>query len=117
MLGYTAVLLAALLIGVQATVWGLAEMACRHAANHALQLTRVEGGSAALGKADAATVLGQVGATLVTDPNVQASRGAASASVTVTGTALRVVPFLAFPVGTTLTGPVETLNRTQATQP
>jgi hypothetical protein len=116
MAGYAAVMLAALLVGTQAAVWGLAEIACRHAASHALQVTRVAGGSAAAGEADAATVLGQVGPNLVTDPRIQASRGPATASVTVTGTAPAVVPFLALPVGAALSAPVETLPA-QAAQP
>jgi hypothetical protein len=109
MIGYTAVMLAALLIGVQTMVWGLAEMACRHAANHALQVTRVQGGNPAAGQADAATVLDQVGADLVSGPTIQATRGEATASVTVTGSALQVLPFLTLSVGTTVTGPIESL--------
>ena len=35
MVGYFAVMLAALLVGVQAAAWGLAELSCRYAANHA----------------------------------------------------------------------------------
>jgi hypothetical protein len=110
MVGYTVVMLAALLIGVQAAVWGLAELACRYAANHALQTTRVEGGTAAAGQSDAATVLTQVNGNLVTQPAIAASRSPATATVTVEGNALRVIPFLTLPVGTTVSGPVETLG-------
>jgi hypothetical protein len=110
MVGYTAVMLFALLVGVQAAVWGLAQLACMYAANHALQTTRVDGGSAAAGHTDAATVLVQVNANLVTDTTVRASRGPATATVTVHGTALRVIPFVSLPVGTTVSAPVETLN-------
>ena len=110
MVGYTAVMLAALLGGVQAAAWGLAELACRYAANHALQVTRVQGGSADAGRADAATVLAQVNGNLVTQPQFSASRGPATATVTVKGNALRVIPFLSLPVGATVTGPVETLG-------
>ncbi|GAA0915808.1 TadE family protein [Virgisporangium aurantiacum] len=110
MVGYTAVMLAALLVGVQAAAWGLGELACRYAANHALQVTRVEGGTVAAGKADAATVVGQVGGGMVTEPEVTATRGAAAASVTVTGHALQVLPFLKLPVGATVSGPVESLG-------
>jgi hypothetical protein len=110
MVGYTAVMLAALLVGVQAVAWGLGELACRYAANHALQVTRVQGGTAAAGRADAATVLANVSGEFVTGPHTSATRGAATASVTVTGHAIQAIPFLSLPVGATVTGPVETLG-------
>jgi len=110
MVGYTAVMLATLLIAVQATVWGLAELACRYAANHALQVTRVQGGTAAAGESDAATVLDAVNANLVTNSNIRADRGATTATVTVKAHALQVLPFLTLPVGATVSAPVETLN-------
>lgn len=110
MMGYTAVMLAAVLIGVQAVTWGLAELACRYAANHALQVTRVQGGSAAAGETDAATVLSNVSGGLVTDRQITANRGPSAASVTVHGHAIRVIPFLTIPVGVTVGGPVESLD-------
>jgi hypothetical protein len=109
MVGYTAIMLFALLVGVQACVWGLAELACRYAASHALQTTRVEGGTIAAGEADADTVLDHVNANLVTGAETTASRDATTATVTVRGTALRIIPFLNLPVGTTLSAPVENL--------
>ena len=42
MVGYFAVMLAALLVGVQAAAWGLAELSCRYAANHAVQTGYIE---------------------------------------------------------------------------
>jgi hypothetical protein len=110
MVGYTAVMLFALLVGVQAAMWGLAELACRYAANHALQTTRVEGGTAAAGQTDAATVLAQVNTNLVTDSTIQTSRGPGTATVTVKGRAVQVIPFLTLTVGTTVSAPVESLN-------
>lgn len=110
MVGYTAVMLAALLVGVQMAAWGLAELACRYAANHALQTTRVQGGTAGAGHTDASTVLAAIDGNLVTNPSVQTSRGTATATVTVKGTAVTVIPFLHLPVSATVTGPVETLN-------
>ena len=110
MVGYTAVMLAALLIGVQAAAWGLGELACRYAANHALQATRVQGGSAAAGQADAATVLTDIHGNLVVGPEFAATRSATTATVTVKGTAVQVIPFLSLPVGSTVSGPVEVLT-------
>lgn len=109
MVGYTAIMLFALLVGVQASAWGLAELACRYAASHALQTTRVEGGTAAAGESDAHAVLDQVNANLVTGVQTTASRDATTATVTIRGTALRIVPFLSLPVGATLSAPVEDL--------
>jgi hypothetical protein len=110
MVGYTAVMLAALLVGVQMAAWGLAELACRYAANHALQTTRVQGGSAGAGQTDATNVLAAINGNLVSDPSVQTSRGPATATVTVRGTAVTVIPFLHLPVAATISGPVETPN-------
>jgi hypothetical protein len=110
MVGYTTVMLAALLVGVQAAAWGLAELACRYAANHALQSTRVQGGSAAAGDADATAVLSTIDANLVGGPTVGVTRTATTTTVTVRGTAVQVIPFLHLPVGTSVSGPVETLN-------
>jgi hypothetical protein len=109
MVGYTAVMLAALLVGVQAAVWGLGELACRYAADHALQVTRVQGGSAAGGQTDAATVLADIHGNLVHQPEFSADRGPATATVTVKGKAVQVIPFLTLPVGTTVSAPVEAL--------
>ncbi|GIJ62101.1 TadE family protein [Virgisporangium aurantiacum] len=109
MVGYTAVMLAALLIGVQAAAWGLGDLACRYAANHALQTTRVQGGTAAAGQADAATVLADIHGNLVVGPEFAATRNATTATVTVKGTAVQVIPFLTLPVGATVSGPVEVL--------
>jgi hypothetical protein len=110
MIGYTAVMLAALLVGVQAAAWGLGELACRYAANHALQATRVQGGTATAGQVDAATVLGDIHGNLVTQPEFSATRSATTATVTVTGRTVQVIPFLTLPVGSTVSGPVEVLD-------
>lgn len=110
MVGYTAVMLLALLIGVQAAVWGLAEMACRYSANHALQAARVHGGTAGAGHDDARLVLTEINANLVTDPTIETSRDTTTATVTVKGRALQVVPFLSLPVGATVTAPIEKLS-------
>jgi peptidoglycan/LPS O-acetylase OafA/YrhL len=110
MVGYTAVMLAALLIGVQVAVWGLAQLACSYAANHALQTTRVQGGTASAGRSDATTVLTSINGNLVTDAKVSTNRTATTATVTVTGTAVTVIPFLSLPVSTTVNAPVESLD-------
>jgi hypothetical protein len=110
--GLFAIMLFALLVGVQAAAWGLAELACRYAANHALQTTRVLGGSAAAGHTDASTMLASIDGNLVTARSIQVSRDAATASVTVRGTAVHIIPLLRLPVRSTVTAPVETLPPT-----
>ena len=109
MVGYYAVMLFALLVGVQTAAWGLAELACVYSANHALQATRVDGGSAAAGHSDATTILAAVGDYLVTAPSIQTSRSADTATVTVQGTAVKIMPFVTIRVSATASGPVEIL--------
>ena len=107
--GYYAVWLVCLLLGVQAALWGLAELACRYSAQHALQATRIEGGSAAAGHGDGTTILTAIGGYLVTDPTITTTRSPDTATVTVHGTAVKLIPFLTVPVQATATGPVEVL--------
>lgn len=104
---YAPLLFTLLLLGVQFAVWGLAQLAVQHTANHALQTTRIHEGTAGMGRADARTVLNQVGATLVTGPVIDVARTADTATVAVRGTAPTVVPFLRLRVSTTVTAPVE----------
>jgi hypothetical protein len=107
--GYTAVWLFALLVAVQAAAWGLAQLSCMYAAQHALQATRVEGGDAAAGHSDAVAVLA-AGGHLVTNAKVQTRRGPQTATVTIHGTAINVIPFVTIPVSATASGPVELLS-------
>jgi hypothetical protein len=109
MVGFWAVKLLAWLVVVQAAVWGLAVLACMYAANHAVQVTRIDGGSPAAGQSDATAVLDLLGP-MVTNRQATASRNATTATVTVSGTALRVVPFVTLPVHASATGPVERIG-------
>jgi len=96
-----------LLAGVQLAMWALGQVAAQHAANHALQTTRVAGGSATAGQADANAALDQLAATLIRDRHVSVTRDADHAEVIITGTAPTVVPFLRLPVHTRVRAPVE----------
>jgi hypothetical protein len=109
MVSFWAVKLLAWLVVVQAAVWGLAVLACMYAANHAVQVTRIDGGSAAAGQSDAIAVLDLLGP-VVTNRQATASRNTTTATVTVSGTALRVVPFVTLPVHASATGPVERIG-------
>jgi hypothetical protein len=81
MVVYTPLLFGLILLGVQLAVWGLAQLAVRHSANHAVQTTRVRNGTV--------------------------SRDANAATVTVRGQAPQVVPFLRLSVSTRVTAPTE----------
>jgi hypothetical protein len=96
-----------ILLGVQLAVWGLAQLAVQHSANHALQVTRIVGGTERAGTADARTVLQQVGGRLVGNAQISVDRAAGTATVTVRGKAPAVVPFLRLSVSTSVSAPVE----------
>jgi hypothetical protein len=70
----------------------------------------VVGGSAGAGQTDAGIVLSTIDGNLVADPRIQTSRGPATATVTVSGTAVQVIPFLRLPVRATVTAPIEALQ-------
>ncbi|WP_431895539.1 TadE/TadG family type IV pilus assembly protein [Micromonospora haikouensis] len=104
---YAPLLMLLVLLGVQFATWGVAQLAVQHAANHALQTTRIEGGTIAAGRADADTVLTQVAGSLVNDRRIAVTRTADTATVQITATAPQVVPFLSLSVSTTMSAPVE----------
>ncbi|MEU7171485.1 MULTISPECIES: TadE/TadG family type IV pilus assembly protein [Micromonospora] len=104
---YAPLLFLLVLIGVQLALWALAQLGIQHAANHALQTTRVSGGTAAAGHADANAVLEQVAGRIVTDPRVSVGRTADTATVAVSGRAPAVLPWLRLPVSTQVNAPVE----------
>lgn len=102
--------LLSLLAAVQAAVWCLAELGVAYTADHAVQTTRVQGGTAATGAADARQVLAAADGGLARGPHITAQRDATTATVHVTATALPVVPFLHLPLSATATAPVEALT-------
>jgi len=103
------VLVGALMLA-QVLAWAIAQLCASYAANHALQTTRVQGGSATAGQDDAAAVLAGIDGTLIGGTQVNVTRDANVASVHVHGTAIHIVPFLQLPVGADVSGPVEALN-------
>ncbi|MFV2021712.1 TadE/TadG family type IV pilus assembly protein [Micromonospora sp. LOL_023] len=104
---YAPLLMLLVLLGVQFATWGLAQLAVQHAAHHALQTTRVQGGTVAAGQADADAVLTQIAGTLVSDRQIQVTRTADTATVRISAAAPQVVPFLTLGVSTTVAAPVE----------
>jgi hypothetical protein len=102
--------LAGLLMIAQVLAWATAQLCASYAANHALQTTRIQGGTPAAGRDDATAVLTGIDGSLIDNPQIIASRDATTATVHIHGTAVRIVPFLALPVGADVSGPVEALN-------
>src|SRR5213078_3382792 len=72
-----------LLVGmlVQIGLWACGDFAARNAANHALQTTRVVGGTEAAGRDDAAALLRQNGGWII-DPTVTVTRTPTVTTVT-----------------------------------
>ena len=98
-----------ILLVIQFAVWEHAESIAHATAEEALAAARVQGGTAAAGQQRAEQVISQVGSSVLVGPQVSVNVSAADVTVTVTGTAERVlpVPGLTFGVTATVTGPVE----------
>ncbi len=103
----TPLLLGLLLSIVQFALWMHAAHIAEATAAQALDAVRVEGGTAATGHAQAATVLNQIGRGVLRDPHVTVTRTAEEARVEITGTAQAVLPWLRLPVRATAHGPTE----------
>jgi hypothetical protein len=108
--GYTTLMLLAMMIGVQAVMWGMAALGARYTANHAAQQTRVHGGTVAAGQADANAILTSAVGNALNDPQVEISRTATTVTVTVRGTATSIIPGFTPPVTVTVHAPVERIN-------
>jgi hypothetical protein len=100
-------LLTLILFMAQFAIYLHATHIAQAAASQALSPARVSGGSASAGNAEAHRVLKQLGGGPLRDPQVAVQRGTIQASVTITGTATSVVPFVTLSVHAEATGPVE----------
>ena len=98
-----------ILLIIQFAIWWNAESIAHATAEEALAAARVQGGTAAAGQQRADQVISQIGTGVLVGPQVSVTTTPADVTVTVTGTAERVVPLpgLSFPVSVTVTGPVE----------
>jgi hypothetical protein len=92
-----------LLTLMQVFAWGMGYLAAQSAADHALQTTRVVGGTPAAGTDDATTLLSQLGGQFITDPTVSITREADTTTVSIRGTAHG----LPFPIEITVHAPTE----------
>lgn len=100
-------LLLLLLVIAQFTLWLHATHVAQAAASEALAVTRVEGGTAADGQAEAERILQQLGSGPLDGPQATVSRSLDEASVHVEGTVTAVIPFLALTAVGEASGPVE----------
>lgn len=108
--GYTTLMLAALLVGVQVVMWGMAALGAHYAADQAAQQARQYGATAADGQAQAASVLDSAVGNALNDPLVSVTRTATTVTVTVTGTAVSIIPGFHPTVSATSNAPVERVN-------
>lgn len=101
------ILLGVVLILLQMFTWGMGYLAAHAAADHAVQTSRVVGGTAGAGQDDAAALLNQLGGSFVDNPTVTVTRGQATTIVTIHGTAHG----LPLPITVTVQAPTERYTR------
>jgi Flp pilus assembly protein TadG len=92
---------------VQAGIYYHALNTARSIANGAVQVTRLEGGTEAAGRSEAAARMAAVGPALLGGTTVSVSRTPEQATVTIDGTVRSMIPGLTLPIRSTATGPVE----------
>jgi TadE-like protein len=90
---------------VQISLWFYGRSVATTAARHGLDAARIESGSAGDGRSTALEFLSQAGG--VTDYTVGATRSLTEVEVTITGSAITVLPFFDAPITVTIDGPVE----------
>ena len=104
-------LLLLLVMGViQFALWQHAAHVAEAAAQQALSVGRLQGESAAAGQAEGQAVLAQVGTGVLVDPQLTATKTAATTTVVVTGRAVSIVGLFTLPVRAVASGPSETLT-------
>ena len=86
------VLVGLLALIVQLGLWAIGDFAARSAANHALQTTRVVGGTLAAGHDAAAAVLANNGGWFIVDPTITVTRTPTTTTVTIRGHARPIIP-------------------------
>jgi len=103
----TPLLMLLLLAIVQFALWSHATHIAQAAASEALSAARVSGGSATAGNTEGQRILAQLGSGPLQGGAVNAQRGNTQASVTITGTATSVIPFMTLTVHAEAVGPIE----------
>jgi Flp pilus assembly protein TadG len=92
-----------LLTLTQVFSWGMGYLAAQAAADHALQTTRVVGGTEQAGTTDATALLDQLGGKFIAGPGVRVTRGEETTTVRVWGSAHG----LPLPIEVTVQAPTE----------
>ena len=101
------VLISLFLLAGHAFTWGTARMAAQKAAGHAVQTTRVVGGTETAGRDDANALLDQLHAGDFTDRHVSVERTPTQTTVTITGRVPTLIDGLDLPVKVTRVAPTE----------
>lgn len=96
----------------QFALWAHATHIAQAAANSGVQAARAYTSTAEVGRARATSILDQLAGTVLTGARVEARRDNATATVTVTGDAVAVVPGLHLPVRASVTAPRERIPGT-----
>ena len=103
----TPVLLFLVMLVVQFGLWYHAEHVAQAAAQEGVRTARLEGSTADAGRTRATDFLANLGSTVVQEPVVTATRDADTASVSVEGHSVAVVPGFSLPVKASASSPVE----------
>lgn len=103
----TPILLFLCVLVVQFGLWYHAQHVVQAAAQEGVRAARAEGSTATEGQQRADAFLAQVAPTVVGSPEVSAVRDAETATVTVTGEAVMIVPGFSLSVRSTAASPVE----------
>jgi len=103
----TPLLLLLIMSVVQFAIWEHATHVAGAVAQQGLAVGRLQGGTAAAGKAEAQSVLNQLGSAVLVSPAITATKTAATTTVVVTGRAESIVGLFSLPVKATAVGPSE----------
>lgn len=103
----TPLMLLLVMLVVQFALWAHATHVAQAAANAGVQATRAYTSTARAGHDNAMTILDQLAGTVLTGTHVDARLDATTATVTVTGQAVAVLPGLHLPVRASVTAPRE----------
>ena len=103
----TPVLLFLILVVIQFGLWYHAQHVAQAAAQEGVRTARAEGSTAQAGQDRASAFLGTAGPSIITSPVVTSQRDADTASVTVDGDAVNVLPGFSLRVHASSTSPVE----------
>jgi hypothetical protein len=104
---FAPLMLLAVLLALQAAVWALADLSARHAAQQGMQAARLHATTEADGHTAASALLAEINPRGLTNVQVTVDRQADTTTVTVTGTALRIIPVIDIPIRARAAGPTE----------